>query len=124
MRVNVTKSLHVNEIPKEVRSMVDKIHKYMSYDLQDNLQNIVRLSLSSNGEEFFASIESIDAFRKDLATIDTALQECQNIIKGYKDVVMAPQDEETSSTEADEFHRETNKQEEVNYEYDNQYEEG
>ena len=97
MRVNVTKSLHVNEIPKEVRSMVDKIHKYMSYDLQDNLQNIVRLSLSSNGEEFFASIESIDAFRKDLATIDIALQECQNIIKGYKDVVMAPQDEETSS---------------------------
>ena len=129
MRVNITKSLHVNEIPKEVRSMIDKIHKYMSYDLQNNLQNIVRLSLSSNSEEFFSSAEHIDAFRKELATIDTAFQGCQNIIRGYKDVVAAPQEVEPPAAEHSEEEYDEEETDQVSdieevYEYSNQYEDG
>ena len=52
------------------------------------MSSIVRASLSSQGQEFFQTIDLIDQFRQNLATFDDNLQEIQNVLTGYKNAVM------------------------------------
>jgi hypothetical protein len=56
--------------------------------MPDEMSEIVRMSLSSNGGEYFQTIELIENFRKHLTALDENLNEVQNIIQGYKDMVM------------------------------------
>jgi len=58
------------------------------YGLPANMNRVTMKSLSSNGEEFFKTIEEIDLFRKELTALDESVQEVQNILKGYKEAVM------------------------------------
>ena len=62
------------------------------------MNKVTMYSLTSRGEEFFQTIDMIDAFRQELAAFDESLQEVQNILTGYKEAVMpepepAPEEE-------------------------------
>jgi hypothetical protein len=88
MRVKITKTVHINDLAGETRRMLDGIKNRVMYSMPDNISEIVKMSLSSSGDEYFRSIEMIESFRKELSTLDDSLQEVQNIIQGYKEAVM------------------------------------
>lgn len=100
MRVKITKTLHANDIPGETRRMLDGAKNKIMYGMPDQMAEIIRMSLSNQGHEYFQVIELIEMFRKELAALDENLQETQNIIEGYKEVVMPT--EQTSEDEHDE----------------------
>ena len=68
--------------------MLDGAKNRIMYGLPDQMAEIVRMSLSSQGDEYFRSIQLIESFRNELGTVDESLQEIQNIMQGYKDVLM------------------------------------
>jgi len=95
MKVKISKTIDMNQIPNEVRRMLDHIKNNLSYGLPDKMNQIVMCSLSNQGEEFFQTIELIDSFRQELASFDETLQEAQNVLVGYKKALMPDhQDEE------------------------------
>lgn len=108
MRVKIAKTLHINDIPGETRRMLDSAKNKLMYSLPDSMSEIVRMSLSSQGNEYFQTIELIEAFRNQLAALDESLQETHNIIQGYKDAIMPPEqehDEEWIANEEAEYEK-------------------
>ena len=75
---------------RKTRRMLDGAKNRIMYGLPDQMAEIVRMSLSSQGEEYFQTIPLIENFRKELEALDESLQETQNIIQGYKDALMPP----------------------------------
>jgi len=96
MRVKITKTIDVHQIPAEVRRTLDQLKNTFMYEMPDTMSQVVRHSLSSQGDEFFHTIELIDSFRQDLATFDESLQEAQNILSGYKKAITPEPPEEPS----------------------------
>lgn len=94
MRIKVTKTLNMNDLAGETRRMLDQIKNNIMYGMPDQMSQIVRASLSNQGEEYFQAINMIDEFRQHLAAIDENLQEVQNIMQGYKNALM-PSEPET-----------------------------
>ena len=88
MKVKISKTIDIGQIPTEVRRMLDQAKNHLIYGLPANMNRVTMKSLSSNGEEFFKTIEEIDLFRKELTALDESVQEVQNILKGYKEAVM------------------------------------
>ena len=93
MRIKVTKTLNMNDLAGETRRMLDQIKNNIMYGMPDQMSQIVRASLSNQGEEYFQAINMIDEFRQHLAAIDENLQEVQNIMQGYKNALMPPEPE-------------------------------
>ena len=94
MKVKMSKTIDMNQIPNEVRRMLDQIKNNLSYGLPEGMNRVTMYSLSSRGEEFFQAVEAIDSLRQDLAAFDEQLQEVQNILTGYKEAVMPKAEEE------------------------------
>ena len=88
MRVKITKTIDANDIAGETRKILDTIKNKIVYGMPDEMSEIIRMSLSTNGGEYFQTIELIENFRKHLTALDENLNEVQNIIQGYKDMVM------------------------------------
>ena len=70
MRVKITKTVHINDLAGETRRMLDGIKNRVMYSMPDSISEIVKMSLSSSGDEYFRSIEMIENFRKELSTLD------------------------------------------------------
>ena len=92
MKVKVSRTIDMSQIPTEARRMLDQAKNNLVYGLPERMNQAIMLSLSSQGEIFFQSIDSIDSLRQDLAHLDESLQEVQNILKGYKEAVMPSED--------------------------------
>ena len=88
MKVKISKTIDINQIPGEVRRMIDQAKNDLLYGLPDQMSQVVRSSLSPDGREFFSTIEMLDGFRKNLAVFDETLQEVQNVMTGYREAVM------------------------------------
>ncbi len=88
MKVKITKTIGIEQIPSESRRMLDQVKNNLLYQLPDKMSQVVMHSLSNQGEEFFKTIELIDSFRKELAVFDESLQEVQNILEGYRQALM------------------------------------
>tara|TARA_R100000458_G_scaffold44183_1_gene42223 strand:- start:1172 stop:1555 length:384 start_codon:yes stop_codon:yes gene_type:complete len=101
MKVKISKTIDMEQIPGEARRMLDQAKNDLMYGLPDQMSQVVRSSLSSNGQEFFSTIEMLDAFRRNLAVFDENLQEIQSVLTGYRDAVMPPVEKETAEEEPD-----------------------
>tara|TARA_R110000851_G_scaffold301038_1_gene457329 strand:- start:253 stop:636 length:384 start_codon:yes stop_codon:yes gene_type:complete len=127
MKVKISKTIDIGQIPTEARRMLDQAKNHLVYGLPESMNQITRNSLSSNGEEFFKAIETIELFRQELAVLDESMQEVQNILKGYKEAIMPEVEPPVVEHSEEEYEEEEADQvsdiEEV-YEYGNQYEEG
>jgi hypothetical protein len=88
MKVKITKTIDVNQLPNELRKMLDQAKNSLAYGLPESMNQVVMRSLSSKGEEFFQAIDLIDSLRQELAALDESLQEIQNIFSGYKEAIM------------------------------------
>jgi len=101
MRIKITKTVDMNDLAGETRRMLDQVKNKIMYGLPDQMSQIVRTSLSNQGEEYFQTIDLIDQFRQQLAAIDENLQEVHNIMQGHKDALMPPQPEQPAEQERD-----------------------
>jgi hypothetical protein len=112
MKVKIAKTIEMSQIPNEVRRMLDQVKNNLSYGLPEKMNQVTMHSLSSRGEEFFQTIDMIDAFRQELAAFDESLQEVQNILVGYKEAVMPAPEEEFDEEWLDQEEAETEKRQE------------
>ena len=94
MKVKISKTIDVHQIPNEIRRMLDQTKNNLVYGLPESINKIIAHAHSSEGELFFKAIDYIDSFRQDLASLDESLQEVHNIISGYKKFLMKAQEEE------------------------------
>ena len=94
MRVKITKTVDIDDLPGEVRRTVDGIKNRVMYNLPDLMAQVVKSSLSNQAEEYFSTIDLIDNFRQYLTSIDENLQEVNNIMQGHKNHLMPPQPEQ------------------------------
>jgi len=101
MKVKISKTIDIGKIPGEVRRMLDQAKNDLMYGLPDQMGQVVRSSLSPSGQEFFSTIEMLDAFRRNLAVFDENLQEIQSVLTGYRDAVMPPAEKEATEEEPD-----------------------
>jgi hypothetical protein len=101
MRIKITKTLDATDLAGETRRILDQIKNRVMYGLPDQMSQIVRTSLSSQGEEYFLTIDLIDHFRQQLAAVDENLQEVYNIMKGHKNAIMPPEPEQSPEQERD-----------------------
>jgi hypothetical protein len=99
MRVKITKTVDESELPVETRRIIDQVKNKIVYGLPDQISQIVRASLSNQGEEYFQAIDLIDQFRQHLAAIDESLQEAHNIMLGHKTALMPPEPEQSPEQE-------------------------
>ena len=88
MKVKITKTINDNQIPAESRRMLDQCKNTLVYTMPEQMSAIIRAILSSDGAEFFTTIDLLDNFRQDLASLDENLNEVQNVLTGYKDILM------------------------------------
>tara|TARA_R100001079_G_C4327361_1_gene101632 strand:- start:121 stop:531 length:411 start_codon:yes stop_codon:yes gene_type:complete len=88
MKVKITKTIDVNNLPVEVRRMLDQAKNNLVYGLPESINQVLMHCYSSEGQVFFQAIDLIDSLRQDLAHLDESLQEAQNILSGYKKAVM------------------------------------
>tara|TARA_R100000388_G_C7101988_1_gene92517 strand:+ start:127 stop:516 length:390 start_codon:yes stop_codon:yes gene_type:complete len=91
MRVKITKTVDMNDLAGETRRMLDQIKNKIMYGLPDQMSEIVKASLSNQGQEYFLTIDLIDNVRQQLADIDENLQEVHNIILGYRNALIPPE---------------------------------
>jgi len=102
MKVKITKTVEENQIPAEVRRMLDQYKNILMYTMPDKMSAIVRASLSTDGAEFFSAIPLIGNFRQELASLDENLNEVQNVLVGYKDALMPEPPQGQSEQQQDE----------------------
>ena len=101
MKVKITKTIDMHQIPSEARKMLDQTKNNLVHGLPDKMNNVCMHALSSQGETFFKAIELIDSFRQELASFDESLQEVQNILVGYKKAMMPEPEPEEPHSEAE-----------------------
>ena len=93
MKVTISKNIDIEELPLEIIKMFE--------DSESNMKNATNLRAiqmkkclySNSKDQFFHSLGVIEEYRKVLATFDEKLQECHNIIAGYKGVLDGQQPE-------------------------------
>ena len=101
MKVKITKTVDINQVPSEARRMLDQVKNDFVYGMSDKFSQLTMHSLSSQGEVFFETINLLETFRNDLAILDESLQEIQNIMTGYKNAVMPPEEKQEPEQELD-----------------------
>ena len=99
MRIKITKTVDATDLAGETRRILDQVKNRVMYGLPDQMSQIVRTSLSNQGEEYFLTIDLIDHFRQHLAEVDENLQEVQNIMKGHKNAIMPAEPEQSPEQE-------------------------
>ena len=99
MKVKITKTIDIGDIPAESRKMLDLTKNSILYSLPNVISEVIRHSLSSDGQEYFHSISLIESLREDLRGIDNQLGEVQEIMQGYKDYLVKVADENQKSAD-------------------------
>lgn len=81
MRVGLTYSTEIEEIPSEIERLLMSVEKP---DIQHSIEDIADLIINNNCVN--AMIE-IDKLRKQLGNLDHRLQDCHAIIVGYTNAI-------------------------------------
>ena len=95
MKVTISKNIDVSEIPIEIIQAFQEAAAKLGALSKNRSIQINKCLYSNNEEQFFQSLLVIDEYRKELAEFDNKLQECYNIITGYKDIIEQPKQEST-----------------------------
>lgn len=91
MRVKISKTISMDDLPGEARRILDIIKNRVVYNFADSMSGIIRSSLSTDAAEYFQTIELIETFRSELASLDENLQEVLNMLQGHKNTLYPPE---------------------------------
>ena len=100
MSVDITYSIDFEEVPKEMKELVQKV-KDTSCQTVD--QKFTELLTSLSEEEEKKALQAIEEIRKNLAKIDMRLMECSSILTGYQKALVLTQEESPETPSAVEF---------------------
>ena len=81
-RVNITYSIELNNIPKEVSLLIERVATKL-LKLPDKVEASYR-SLNAGHSDLQEELEKIDSIRQELAQIDFSLMDCTEILHGYQ----------------------------------------
>jgi hypothetical protein len=98
MNIKITKTINLNDVPSEIRSMISSAKSELDAGLQEQMLQIVRHSLHNTAEEFFGTIDQVEQLRERLTQFDETLQEISNIMLGYKDIIIPNKKEQQRET--------------------------
>ena len=88
MRVNITYSVGIEEIPKRVATLLNETIVNVSEGIMASLK-LAENSIHQDNNINMA-LQAIDDTRKQMAIIDSRLAECTNILLGYQKILMEP----------------------------------
>lgn len=85
MRVRLTYSVELEEVPENVADLIDD--EWESISFCDHLISECIDYLKSEEPSVKQSLKKIDKVRKRLAVIDTRLDECSSLLQGYETAI-------------------------------------
>ena len=88
MRVNITYSVGIEDIPKRVATLLNETIVNVSEGIMAGLK-LAENSIHQDSNINMA-LQAIDDTRKQMAIIDSRLAECTNILLGYQKILMEP----------------------------------
>jgi 5-bromo-4-chloroindolyl phosphate hydrolysis protein len=86
MRVNITYSVDLNEIPRRIATLLNEAMIIVTENVLENLslaENSIHQDVNVN-----KTLSALDETRKELAVIDSRLSECTNILIGYQKILV------------------------------------
>ena len=92
MRVKITYTVGIEEVPKEVAEIMTRA----TNDLDEAYQEVVKIQTELDNEtgQVDDHLKSIDLARRKMFAADQTLQDCQAILLGLKDVVEKTEEKE------------------------------
>tara|TARA_R100001244_G_scaffold77208_1_gene61183 strand:+ start:179 stop:511 length:333 start_codon:yes stop_codon:yes gene_type:complete len=86
MRVNITYSIELEEIPNKVSELLTEAYPDL-VRLQDQIQGI-DTSLKAGHTSIEDELNKIDEIRRELANIDFKMMDCAEILHGYQSALV------------------------------------
>ena len=86
MRVNITYSVGIEELPRRIATLLNEAMVMLSEDVLQDLalaENSIHQDNNVN-----KTLEALDKTRRQLAVIDSRLAECANILIGYQKILV------------------------------------
>ena len=94
MKVNITYSVELEEIPDKVREFLVKASE-SSVGIQAGLKYVI--SMADSGTSIDEQLTQIDKIRRQMADIDHTLLDCSEILHGYQKALVQLREPETAS---------------------------
>jgi len=85
MRVNITYSVGIEELPRRIATLLNEAMVMLSEEVLQDLalaENSIHQDNNVN-----KTLEALDRTRRQLAVIDSRLAECTNILMGYQKIL-------------------------------------
>ena len=98
MRVSIAYSVELENVPDEIRKMLDNVNAKQA-GTDEYYLNITDCMRNKNYSD---TIENINQLRQELATVDVGLQDCANILLGYQNTLLQLQTPQEDSTPQEE----------------------
>jgi predicted Zn-ribbon and HTH transcriptional regulator len=95
MRVGITYSVELEDIPQEIINLLDEVSFPNNMDIKEINDNI-------SDNNMLKALENIHHLRKSLSSIDYRLQDCAAIITGYTNTVAKKVTTDTSDESSNE----------------------
>lgn len=89
MRVRLSYSVKLEEVPEHVAQLIDDEWESISY-CDHLVQEIIDI-LNTEDPSIDSSLKKIDKIRQNLGSLDLRLNECESILQGYKQAMDPPQ---------------------------------
>ena len=96
MRVNVTYSIELKEVPNKVSELLSEAYPSLA-KLLDQIQ-VVETSLIAGHFSIKDELEKIDNIRRELANIDFKMMDCTEILHGYQSALVQLREQKTRRT--------------------------
>ena len=88
MRVNISYTCELEEVPGKVAEMIEQSNKSIHQDISKQLNEITGLLQFPEGvSRIVLAIEQVSKVRRSLESVAEALTDCDSILKGYVQAV-------------------------------------
>ena len=97
MRVNITYSVDIEELPRRIATLLNETMVKVTEDVLENLsiaENSIHQDANVN-----KTLSALDETRKELAVIDSRLAECSSILVGYQKILVEGKEETIDDNE-------------------------
>ena len=92
--VQITRTVSFDKIPSYIAEMLAESQAIFNRNIDSSFRT---LEESVNEKNFISFLENLETFRMELAKADMILEDCRNIMTGYADLIINPDDQPEQS---------------------------